>query len=118
MSAETCFISHPCALFLYFDSPQSRKFRLKTPPRAADAEKQPSPGACTTARLVVQPVSACSDKNNGALDHVRDTKQVFLRKPSGLEKSYLFIDIHTFCRLAYNNIKQDNSINYNILYAF
>ncbi|WP_415343971.1 hypothetical protein, partial [Enterobacter hormaechei] len=105
MSAETCLISHPCALFLYSPSPQSRKSRLKRRDTRLKQKPKMSSCACTTARQAVQPVPASSDKKDNALCHARDTKQVFLRKNSGLGKSYVFSRDHTFYRLAYNNTK-------------
>lgn len=118
MSAETYLISHPCALFLYAHSPQSRKSRLKRCDTRLKQKPKMSSCACTTARQTVQPAPASSDKNDNTLCHVRDTKQVFLRKHSGLGKSYVFSRVHTFYRLAYNNTKPDNSIHYNIEYGF
>ena len=89
MSAETCLISHPCALFLYSPSPQSRKSRLKRRDTRLKQKPKMSSCACTTARQAVQPVPASSDKNDNALCHARDTKQVFLRKNYGLRKSFV-----------------------------
>ncbi|HCU2527449.1 hypothetical protein [Enterobacter hormaechei] len=118
MSAETCLISHPCALFLYSPSPQSRKSRLKRRDTRLKQKPKMSSCACTTARQAVQPVPASSDKNDNALCHARDTKQVFLRKNSGLGKSYVFSRVHTFYRLDYNNKKPDNTDHYNKPYGF
>lgn len=118
MSAETYLISHPCALFLYAHSPQSRKSRLKRCDTRLRQIPKMSSCACTTARQAVQPALASSDKNDNTLCHVRDTKQVFLRKHSGLGKSYVFSRVHTFYRLAYNNKKPDNTTHYNIPYGF
>ncbi|MCO6618676.1 hypothetical protein KGY86_17440, partial [Enterobacter hormaechei] len=107
MSAETYLISHPCALFLYSPSPQSRKSCLKRCDTRLKQKPKKSSCACTTARQTVQPAPASSDKNDNTLCHVRDMKQVFLRKHSGLGKSYVFSRVHTFYRLAYNNTNPD-----------
>ena len=87
MSAETYLISHPCALFLYAHSPQSRKSRLKRRDTRLKQKPKMSSCACTTARQAVQPVPASTDKHGNVFCQVRDTKQVFLRKISSLEKS-------------------------------
>ncbi|WP_217991372.1 hypothetical protein, partial [Enterobacter hormaechei] len=59
----------------------------ETTRHTTNAEINSCLSAWTTARQAVQPVPASTDKHGNVFCPVRDTKQVFLRKISSLEKS-------------------------------